>query len=82
MVGGASQDVAHTWPRQTDRRGPRREDGRGGWVGGSARAGQGLRSLLNPSLEIKEKAGGRIWGWRAEAESWGLGVGVGLRLLF
>lgn len=54
----------------------------GGWVGGSARAGQGLGSLLNPSLEIKEKAGGRIWGWRAEAESWGLGVGVGLRLLF
>lgn len=47
------------------------------WAGRQLRPGWerwGGGSLLNPSLEIKEKAGGRIWGWWAEAQSWG-GVG-------
>lgn len=38
-----------------------------------------MGSLLNPSLEIKEKAGGGIWGGRAEAQSWGLGGGSGTK---
>ena len=38
-----------------------------------------MGSLRNPSLEIKEKAGGGVWEWWAEAV---LGVGgLGLRLL-
>lgn len=32
-----------------------------------------MGSLQNPSLEIKEKAGGGVWEWRAEAQSWGWG---------
>ena len=32
-----------------------------------------MGSLLNPSLEIKEKAGGGVWEWRVEAQSWGWG---------
>lgn len=35
-----------------------------------------MGSLLNPSLEIKEKAGGGVWEWWAEAQSWGWGAGT------
>lgn len=56
--------------------------GRGEWGGGGAAHKElgklGVGSLLNPSLEIKEKAGGWTWGggWRLS-----VGLGVGLRLL-
>ena len=40
-----------------------------------------MGSLLSPSLEIKEKAGGGIWGVGLRLSPGGLGVGVGLRLL-
>ena len=41
-----------------------------------------MGSLLSPSLEIKEKAGGGIWGGGGlRLSPGGLGVGVGLRLL-
>lgn len=54
----------------------RREDcdGAGGWAAQTELGKLGVGSLLNPSLEIKEKAGGWIWGGRLRLS---LGVGVG-----
>lgn len=68
-MGGASQDTAHT--AQTDgQEGPRREDCVT-WRVAQTELGRGVGSLLNPSLEIKEKAGGQISGG-------GLRLGPGL----
>ena len=52
------------FPNRRGRRAGRRF--RPSWEGG-------MGSLRNPSLEIKEKAGGGVWEWWAEAQSWGWG---------
>lgn len=51
----------------------------GGQAGSSDELGKlGVGSLLNPSLEIKEKAGGWIWSGRLRLSP-GVGVGNGAK---
>lgn len=67
---------------QTDRRRAKtRRLQRGGQAAQTELGRERGGSLLNPSLEIKEKAGGWIWGGGlSPGVGWG-GVGEGLRLL-